>query len=164
MASEELVSSRMLNATFSPSQVIDYNFEDAPTEEGFSDVVWMLMWFLSLVAFLCCPFCGTAKRRELCKRRIRERRWIEDDELEEELDREAARRQQARHQHLHDRQRRFQVSRTQEDEIREQFLTIVTEKYTTVSQAVPLCQAVSVRSFFLVIILICMPAFASKNT
>jgi len=63
-------------------------------------------------------------------RRIRERRWIQD-EIDEELDREAARLQQARRQRLNDQQRRFQVSRTQEDEIREQFLNIVTEKYTT---------------------------------
>jgi hypothetical protein len=143
MASEE-IAARMLNATSAPSQFLDYNFEDAPPEEGYSDALWMFMWFMTLAAFLCCPFCGTSKRRELCMRRIRERRWIED-EIEEERDRQAARRQQSRRQQLDDQQRRFHVSRTQEDEIREQFLTTVTEKYATVSLT---ATCVPVRYFF----------------
>lgn len=96
------------------------------------DVLLMIMWVFSLFAFLCFPFCTSKRRRKLCLRRIREIRWINDD-YEDDWYREAFRRRQARQQQLEDQQRQFRTTRTQEDEIREQFLTLLLGKFSTVS-------------------------------
>jgi hypothetical protein len=90
-----------------------------------------LIWFLFLSFFLVVPFCASQRRRQLCVRRIRERRWIRDEG--DEWYQQAILRRQARRQQLDDEQRRFATSRTQEDEIREQFLTLSMERYTLVS-------------------------------
>ena len=99
--------------------------------EEYSDVVWIMLWFLTLSAFILCPFIGSARRRELCCRRIRERRWIRDDIYErEEQELQARQRLQEREQRRANRHRQLQISKTQEDEIREQFLLVATEKYS----------------------------------
>ena len=62
---------------------------------------------------------------------IRERRWINDEDWDEfeSNSSERERRQQQREETL----RRFQTSRTQEDEIRQQYLSHLLERYTVVS-------------------------------
>jgi biopolymer transport protein ExbB/TolQ len=92
---------------------------------------WMLIWIFFLFIFIVVPFCASQRRRQLCVRRIRERRWIRDEG--DEWYQQAILRRQARRQQLDDEQRRFATSRTQEDEIREQFLTLSMERYTLVS-------------------------------
>jgi hypothetical protein len=90
---------------------------------------WVILWVCFLLLFGCIPFFITRKRRELCWRRIKERRWIVDPEWYVLL----LQRQQQRRQDMDRQHEEFQISRTQEDEIREQFLLTQMEKYTIVS-------------------------------
>jgi hypothetical protein len=94
----------------------------------FSDnVVWMVLWFCTVIVFLGFPFLSR-RRRQLCMMGIRERRWINDEDWDEfeSNSSERERRQQQREETL----RRFQTSRTQEDEIRQQYLSHLLERYT----------------------------------
>jgi hypothetical protein len=96
------------------------------------DVFFLVLWVLSLLLFLSLPCCITERRRNLCWRRIRERRWIEDEAHDAWYMAAMRRQQQERRQRLEEEQRRFQTTRTQEDEIREQYLLLLMEKYTMV--------------------------------
>ena len=87
-----------------------------------------------MLLFICLPF-YSSRRRKICMRGIRERRWISDDENlfdddgnnhSDELD------QQERRQQIQDNHRRFQTNRTQEDEIRQQYLVHLMENYSMV--------------------------------
>lgn len=60
-------------------------------------------------------------------RGIRERRWIGDDEY---LEYGSSDQQERRQQQREETQRRFQTTRTQEDEIRHQYLSLSMENYT----------------------------------
>lgn len=105
-----------------------------------SDEMWMMvLWFFALIMFLLVPICSNKKRRSLCMRRLRERRWIRDeDEFLDDWYRAAIDRRNARQRQMQAQQEQFQTSRTQEDEIREQFMLMAMEKYTTVSRLMPL--------------------------
>ena len=97
--------------------------------------VWMVMFIVALVLFICCPFCITERRRDLCWRRIKERRWISDDIEDDWYAAAMRRRQEERRQRLEEEQRQFKTSRTQEDEIREQFLLQCMAPFTMVREA-----------------------------
>jgi len=85
------------------------------------------MWLLTMVVFISLPFCTSKHRRVLCIRGIRERRWIDDDEQDEYG---TVGEQERRQQQREETQRHFQTTRTQEDEIRQQFLSISLKNYT----------------------------------
>lgn len=85
------------------------------------NMTWMVLWVITLVVFLVFPFATSKRRRMLCARGIRERRWIPDEEIEEELRRE-------------EMQQRMEAVRTQEDSIRRQYLSFLMQRYTVVSQ------------------------------
>ena len=86
--------------------------------------VWMFLWIFSMIVFLCLPFCITSNRRKLCIRRIRERRWIPGGEEEEDdWYMQVIRRRQ---------EEMVQRTRTQQDEINEQYLLEVMKPYTMV--------------------------------
>jgi hypothetical protein len=68
-------------------------------------------------------------------RGIRERRWISDDEDlfdDDGNDRSAGPDQQERRQQIQENRRRFRTNRTQEDEIRQQYLLHLMENYSMV--------------------------------
>lgn len=85
------------------------------------------MWFLTMIVFVVLPFCTSKRRRVLCMRGIRERRWIGDDEYNEYG---SSVRQERRQHQREETQRHFQTTRTQEDEIRHQYLSFAMENYT----------------------------------
>jgi hypothetical protein len=93
---------------------------------------WVILWIFSMSLFVCMPFCINSRRRQLCKRRIRERRWIREEEPPDWYAL-VIQRQQQRRLEMETQQQRFQISRTQEDEIREQFIVAQLETYTIVS-------------------------------
>lgn len=99
------------------------------------ETLWMLLWIFSLFLFLCLPFCINSHRRQLCWRRIKERRWIHDDGAEDDdwYTRAVQRQQEERRQRLEEQQRRFETTRTQQDEIREQYLKEMMKGYSMVS-------------------------------
>lgn len=101
------------------------------TDEELSIDFFLFVWVtLSLFLFIF-PCCGTAHRRKLCLRRIRERRWISDDGPDDDWYVQAVRRRQEERQaQLIEEQRRFQMSRTDEDDIREKFLAQTLTKFT----------------------------------
>lgn len=69
-------------------------------------------------------------------RRIRERRWIADDDVYlDDWYREAIERRNARRRQMQAEQEQFQTSKTQEDEIREQFMKMKMEKYCMTLEA-----------------------------
>jgi hypothetical protein len=109
---------------------------------------WVILWVCSLLLFACLPFCINKQRRQLCRRRIKERRWILDpqpDWYTLVLQRQAQRRQE-----METQQQEFQISRTQEDEIREQFLLVQLETYTMVSIVVSAagCGSISIIIYY----------------
>ena len=112
---------------------------DAPSYEGnFSylrqNMMWMLLWFTTMVVFIILPFCTSKRRREACARGIRERRWISQEEFDaEEFNLIETREQDSRRQQRENTQRHFQITKTQEDEIRHQYLSYIMEDYTMVS-------------------------------
>ena len=102
------------------------------------NIVWMFMWVSTMVIFLVLPFCTSRRRRELCMQGIRERRWINDDEIDSPENgsssiRADGQQQESRQQQREETQRHFQTTRTQEDEIRQQYLLYLMENYTMVS-------------------------------
>jgi len=102
--------------------------DDSSNENG----VWVMLWVCTMVIFIVLPFCTSRRRRELFMQGIRERRWINDDEWELSEE-DSAGRQERRQQQQEETQRRFQTTRTQEDEIRQQYLSYLMENYTMVS-------------------------------
>lgn len=117
-------ASTSLNTAWEPSFPTEFPTIMEPTENSnyFQDnnMTWMILWFLTLVFFIGVPF-ASKRRRILCMRGIRERRWISDEEIEEELRRE-------------EMQQRIQAARSQEDSIRLQYLSFLMERYTVVSE------------------------------
>lgn len=97
-----------------------------------SEALWTAIWVVSLIIFLCLPFCATKPRRRLCWRRITERRWISDDTEDDWYTAAVRQQQERRRQQVQEQQRQFRTSRTQEDEIREQFLVQCMEHFTMV--------------------------------
>jgi hypothetical protein len=116
-----------------PDPTVEDEASDDLTSQGSDGAMWLLFWIVSLFVFLAIPICSSPRRRELCFRRIRERRWIQDDGQNDWYREAHAQRQARRQQELENQQQRFQTSRTQEDEIREQYLLFLMEKYTLVS-------------------------------
>lgn len=96
------------------------------------NAVWMALWLCTMIVFLGFPFLSK-KRRQLCMQGIRERRWINDEEWDEYESNNSGERER-RQQQREEAQRRFQTTRTQEDEIRQQYLGFLLERYTVVSQ------------------------------
>ena len=120
-------------ATAAPSQNATYPDSYATS----SNHIWTLLWVVSLCAFLSLPFCASTKRRRLCLQRIRERRWVPNNESSDEDDWYAQafrRRQEERRQQMQAEQEHFQITKTQEDEIREQYLNVLLGKYSKVRQ------------------------------
>ena len=114
---------------------------DSDNDGSINDnIAWMIIWLASVTFFLCFPVIFNERRRRLWIRRIRERRWISHDEFEEEepdwYTLSQRQRQEERRQELETQHRQFQVSRTQADEIREQFLMVQLEKFTMVRRYV----------------------------
>lgn len=106
----------------------DFNIEE--------ELLWMLLWIFCMLLFLCSPFCGTPHRRKLCWRRIKERRWIQDEGEDDDWYTQAVRRhQEQRRQEREDEQRHFRTTRTEEDDIREQYLHGIMKPYTMVSHS-----------------------------
>jgi len=105
--------------------------EYEPVETNLSylndNIVWMVLWFCTMIVFLGFPF-TSKKRRKFCMRGIRERRWINDEEWDEESQSHSQR--ERRQQQREENQRRFQTTRTQEDDIRQQYLSYLLERYT----------------------------------
>jgi hypothetical protein len=114
----------MSPTTMSPEENADFYIQ--------KEVLWMFMWIVALVLFVCFPFCITKSRRDLCLRRIKERRWIADETEDDWYVAAIRRQQEQRRQRLEEEQRQFQTSRTQEDEIREQFLLQCMKPFTMV--------------------------------
>jgi hypothetical protein len=83
-----------------------------------------------LFFFIFGPFCITQRRRQLCLRRIRERRWIEDDQRNHEWYEAVHSRRQERARQLQAEQRAMQMSKTQEDSMREAFLLDIMKNYS----------------------------------
>ena len=106
---------------------------------------FLFAWVALSLFLLIFPCCGTAHRRKLCLRRMRERRWISDDGPDDDWYLQAVRRRQEERQaQLIEDQRRFQMTRTDEDDIREKFLAQTLTKFTIVSfskQGVVTCQS-----------------------
>lgn len=102
---------------------------------GSNDLVWTLIWVISLCIFLSLPFCSNAKRRRLCRERIRERRWVQDDGEDDWYVQAVIRRREERRQQMEADQEHFRTTKTQEDEIREQYLLLLLDDYTMVRQA-----------------------------
>jgi hypothetical protein len=106
---------------------------DVTNSEMRTQILWMSFWVTALVVFLCLPFCISDSRRNVCWRRIKERRWIAFEEEEEDWYPAAIRRQlEQRRQRMEEHQRRCQTTRTQHDEIREQHLLQCMKNYTMV--------------------------------
>ena len=96
-----------------------------------SNGIWMGMWLCTVVVFILLPFITSKRRRVLCMRGIRERRWISDEEYDRY---NSEGQQESRQQQREENQRHFQTTRTQEDEIRQQYLSVLMENYTIVSK------------------------------
>jgi hypothetical protein len=94
--------------------------------------IWLCIWVLITSVLLCLSFCITQRRRQLCWRRIKERRWIVDEGIGHRSNASVIRVEERR-QRLEARQRRFQKRITQEDEIRQQYLEHLMEGFTMVS-------------------------------
>ena len=121
--------------TNSPNSDFDDDYADAFSDWN-DEGVWMGMWLCTVVVFILLPFMTSKRRRVLCMRGIRERRWISDEEYDQyNSEGQIERRQQHREQ----AQRRFQTTRTQEDEIRQQYLSVLMANYTIVSKQILLC-------------------------
>jgi hypothetical protein len=96
-----------------------------------NSVLLLTFWIFTLIISLILPFCWSKRQRTLCRQRLRERRWISDDGLDEDdwyyaryLRRQEERRQQE--------QERIQIAKNQQDEIREQYLLLLMRNYTMV--------------------------------
>jgi hypothetical protein len=114
------------------------------------NVMWMLLWISTMLLFICLPF-YSSRRRKICMRGIRERRWISDDEDlfdDDGNDRSAGPDQQERRQQIQENRRRFRTNRTQEDEIRQQYLLHLMENYSMVRTFYADCKISSVQVLY----------------
>lgn len=98
---------------------------------GHSTLLWSAIWLILFCIFVTLPFCSNAKTRDLCRRRIRERRWIQDDDDDEDdwYAQAVLRRREERRQQM---EARNQEAKTQEDKIREQDLLMLLAKNSVV--------------------------------
>jgi len=104
------------------------------------NLMWMLLWFCTMVVFIVLPFCTSKLRREMCMRGIRERRWIGAEEFEaEENALIESRNRESRRLHREETQREFQISGTQEDEIRHQYVALLMQNYTILLRNCDIC-------------------------
>eukprot|EP00980_Cylindrotheca_fusiformis_P031166 scaffold25921_cov137-Cylindrotheca_fusiformis.AAC.9 len=85
---------------------------------------WLVLMCLGLVVFLLLPLLASKRRRKLCLRRLRERRWIEGTERSDDWYVEAHRRRPENEQQT------YRMSRSQEDEILKQLLINKMQEYT----------------------------------
>lgn len=112
--------------------------EENPEFEGANETFLFTVWMITLVIALILPCCWNKRQRQLCRKRIRERRWIQDDGMDENdwyYARYLRQQEERRQQRLAERER-FQIDKTQEDEIREQYLTLIMEGYSLVSRLI----------------------------
>merc|ERR1719379_1418819 len=100
------------------------DYDDGTYEFYGSRLSWMLMWVGAATVFLALPLITSKRRRILCMRAIRERRWISDDECVE-LGSDSQRRRQEE-----ERRRNFRTTKSQEDDIRTQYLSFLMNNYT----------------------------------
>jgi hypothetical protein len=127
-------------STLSPSSMdsdpcgttFDKRCSDIANSDGSDEAVWMVLWVTALIIFLCLPFCITESRRDVCWRRIKERRWISYVEEDDWYTAAVRRQQEERRQQVEEQHRRYRTTRTHDDEIREQYLLQCMENYTIV--------------------------------
>ena len=119
-----------LTATQYPTQA-PTNYVVEPSSNDDDNAVWLTMWLLTMVVFVVLPFWTSKRRRQLCMQGIRERRWISDDEYD--FDEEVSGQREPRPQQSEATRHHIQTTRTQEDEIRQQYLSFMMENYTMVS-------------------------------
>lgn len=118
---------------------MDSDGSDDPNFENSNDQLLIAVWIIALCMFLSLPFCSNAKKRQLWRQRLRERRWIAEEEDENDWYRQAVERGRSeRRQAMEEEQERFRTSKTQEDEIREQYLFMLLGKHSIVSCALRL--------------------------
>lgn len=108
----------------------DYSSELPKVDES-NDSVLLTVWVLVLIAALAFPFCRGKRQRKLCRQRIRERRWIMDDGLNED-DWYYARYLREREERRLAELEKFRIHTKQQDEIREQYLVLLLRHFTTV--------------------------------
>lgn len=116
--------------TNSPTAFSTSNNDESGFDYLGENKLWLVMWLLTMVVFIALPFATNERRRKLCFRGIRERRWINEDEYGSE-DQQGSRHPQQRDGET---QRHFTTTRTQEDDIRQQYLSFLMENYTMVSE------------------------------
>lgn len=129
--------------TLAPTPTMGWKFSHSPTrapisyfiddsDDDYVDVwndngLWTGMWLSTVIIFILLPIITSKRRRVLCMRGIRERRWIGDEEYEQYNSEGQRERRQLQRQQT---QRHFQTTRTQEDEIRLQYLSFLMEDYS----------------------------------
>jgi hypothetical protein len=128
---------------------MDNAASDDEVSDAGNDHTRMLLaiWILLFCFFLSLPFCSNAKRRQLWRQRVRERRWVMDDDEDDWYRQLVERRRSERRQELEAEQLRFQTTKTQEDDIREQYLLLLLEKHSLVSSILDLHVSIFVGTF-----------------
>jgi len=99
--------------------------------EESNDAVLLTFWFFVLFIALLCPFCRNERQRKLCRRRIQERRWIEDEIINED-DWYYARYLRRQEERRLEEMENYRINRKQQDDIREQYLVLLMRNYSMV--------------------------------
>jgi len=126
-----------------PSSVPTSDFTYSPTafptsneESGFeyfvNNQVWLTMWLLTMVVFVVLPIATSKRRKELCMQGFRERRWVSDEEYDENGSGDQQGTSRNPQQPDETTQRHSTTTWTQEDDIRQQYLSFSMENYTMV--------------------------------
>jgi len=90
------------------------------------NMLWLGLWFVAAIGFIVFPLCTSKRRRQACAQGCRERRWINADDSDDEDGPTVGSRRQQREE----TRRHFQINRTQEDGIRQQYLSFLMQDYT----------------------------------
>ena len=97
------------------------------------NAVWIVLCLVSFFLLVCYPCLSSPHRRRIWLQRLRERRWIQDEGDPNDWNSPAFRRRQVERRLQQEQERlQFQSSRTQDDEIREQFLLVQMQPYSKV--------------------------------
>lgn len=123
--------------TYSPTAISSK--EESGFDYGVDTHVWLIMWLITMVVFILLPITTSKRRRELCMRGIRERRWIRDEEYDENGSGDHQGTRRPPQQRDRTTQRHFTTTRTQEDDIRQQYLSVLMKNYTIVLSKSDIC-------------------------
>lgn len=126
-----------------PSSVPTSDFTYSPTafptsneESGFdyfvNNQVWLTMWVLTLLVFVVLPIATSKRRKKLCMQGFREGRWVSDEENDENGSGDQQGTSRNPQQPDETTQRHSTTTWTQEDDIRQQYLSFSMENYTMV--------------------------------